>query len=1089
MYKISPNEWECRDCDYTELTEKAWAQEMAQQKFKEDYNDLSYQDKQYIIATIHRLKSNPSDDIIVPEFAKKEDAIGYAIHTEKKAAALYDMMGKKFPETAGVVEHIEKEEKQHIKELERIQNPSLGGLTSSQEIWEEKGGIKSLENPQFVMCKECGRKSRVEDYTIESGYDQLCSHCGQYLGIDETEDNTLQIDEDKKENPIEFKLTNDRYELRVEHLPGKLGCKFEVYLIDKEKGRSGALTALETFDSAVEYARKFWASELKLKENPDVSVPFKVKVKSNKSMGEYIALHGLVPGNELPDRFKGKIPENEIWIRKDVYADKKRGKAVLSHEKNELIAMTQQKATYKVAHQKAERMENPRTWWDNSDALSAVARLNDVLLYTLPIDDFNDMVEQTIENMEYLHTKHGFWKEDRAEKWFWESVKNCGISKDMIKPEYHAEYDKYNPAGTVSAAPTEQICSQCSLPAMATRPDGTRYCLEHETSADWLVGTSGEKKQVGDAVPDGYSEIVRSRTDIGITYEVTKNYGKWNCTCKGYQFSKETPRTCKHILATRQTWEMNYPAITAEKDKEHDADAWNAAFATREAERASIKPIKWKTEELQQLIGCDQVTKSKGIYTARKGYFYRHGFDEYKMAKKIKSVLPDAQILDKGDHWATFKGGDSIAKGSHWWVKFRLSGMPGYTHEQMDKLTNPKRKGKKSFCEMCEKTKKHCRKFSGVGYRIWICPACLKSGRKENFLPLVAAAAPMVAGKGMAVAGKVGAKAGKFAMRKAGGMASTAGDAVSDFGTTLRRKLRMDNPLMIPPGPWENPPAKDATNELFNEYLNTYYWVQEEIKKQTGKYPANRKRLDKRRAQKLFNNIEYKRLNGFEFISRLLSSLLVKHSLPNTNHRTSLTFISGILKINGIDFGFIYGKDTNKFNAFIHGSKKILKTRKTNKNYAQEHLQYVENQLNILLGNQSGKLAMIPAASFLASRIHSLSGLGYLGSDIDKYNKSTGIKRFGPWENPKFIVGTTGQIVKYKVSERESDNLAAMFTNTFDMTVDEEDITVDVFYSDGTIRGTVRCHGWGEDHGKILEVKVDKMDYIVSRIYTEKEEN
>ena len=57
------------------------------------------------------------------------------------------------------------------------------------------------------------------------------------------------------------------------------------------------------------------------------------------------------------------------------------------------------------------------------------------------------------------------------------------------------------------------------------------------------------------------------------------------------------------------------------------------------------------------------------------------------------------------------------------------------------------------------------------------------------------------------------------------------------------------------------------------------------------------------------------------------------------------------------------------------------------------------------------------------------------------------------------------------------------------MLVEEEDIIVDVFYSDGTIRGTVKCHGWGNEERETMEVKVDKMDYIVSRIYIEKEAN
>ena len=98
-----------------------------------------------------------------------------------------------------------------------------------------------------------------------------------------------------------------------------------------------------------------------------IVVQFKVVVKSVGVMGEYIALHGLVPGNELPDRFKGKIPPNEVWIRKDIYDDRKQRDAVLAHEQAELTLMTQKGLTYKKAHNRVERKTNPPklpSWFD-----------------------------------------------------------------------------------------------------------------------------------------------------------------------------------------------------------------------------------------------------------------------------------------------------------------------------------------------------------------------------------------------------------------------------------------------------------------------------------------------------------------------------------------------------------------------------------------------------------------------------------------------------------------------------------------------------------------------------------------------------
>ena len=85
---------------------------------------------------------------------------------------------------------------------------------------------------------------------------------------------------------------------------------------------------------------------------------FKVIVKSVEEMGDYIALHGLVPQNELPVHLRYKIPENEIWIRENVYADIERRKSILAHEYAELDLMITHGMSYKEAHQQAEFFEN-----------------------------------------------------------------------------------------------------------------------------------------------------------------------------------------------------------------------------------------------------------------------------------------------------------------------------------------------------------------------------------------------------------------------------------------------------------------------------------------------------------------------------------------------------------------------------------------------------------------------------------------------------------------------------------------------------------------------------------------------------------
>ncbi|HVQ00917.1 MAG TPA: hypothetical protein VMT57_05335 [Candidatus Thermoplasmatota archaeon] len=88
------------------------------------------------------------------------------------------------------------------------------------------------------------------------------------------------------------------------------------------------------------------------------TLPFIVKVKPRSVMGDYIALHGLLPENELPANLRHKIPENEIWIRKNVYDDPKRRERILQgHEKFELELMETKGMTYKQAHERAQLHE------------------------------------------------------------------------------------------------------------------------------------------------------------------------------------------------------------------------------------------------------------------------------------------------------------------------------------------------------------------------------------------------------------------------------------------------------------------------------------------------------------------------------------------------------------------------------------------------------------------------------------------------------------------------------------------------------------------------------------------------------------
>lgn len=88
----------------------------------------------------------------------------------------------------------------------------------------------------------------------------------------------------------------------------------------------------------------------------------------------------------------------------------------------------------------------------------------------------------------------------------------------------------------------------------------------------------------------------------------------------------------------------------------------------------STKTKKLTREQIAKHIGCDEVSFSKGVYTARSGYFYMHGRTAENLVIEVRNAFPtSAAIVDSGDHWAAFRGGASLRAQSHWWVKFTLN--------------------------------------------------------------------------------------------------------------------------------------------------------------------------------------------------------------------------------------------------------------------------------------------------------------------------------------------------------------------------------------------------------------------------------
>jgi hypothetical protein len=83
-------------------------------------------------------------------------------------------------------------------------------------------------------------------------------------------------------------------------------------------------------------------------------------------------------------------------------------------------------------------------------------------------------------------------------------------------------------------------------------------------------------------------------------------------------------------------------------------------------------------KEVKEALGhsVDQVTRLRdGSIIGRKGYFYRQSqtCETFMLAasEKLNRAGLSFEVTDYYDHWAPFRGGDSIAKGSHFAVVFK----------------------------------------------------------------------------------------------------------------------------------------------------------------------------------------------------------------------------------------------------------------------------------------------------------------------------------------------------------------------------------------------------------------------------------
>jgi len=82
------------------------------------------------------------------------------------------------------------------------------------------------------------------------------------------------------------------------------------------------------------------------------------------------------------------------------------------------------------------------------------------------------------------------------------------------------------------------------------------------------------------------------------------------------------------------------------------------------------------TKEIKEKIqhSADVVSFSKGVFTAKKSYFWGITNDGSGFADKIVSLIPGARMIEYGNHYHDFVGGAKTggSKDSYFYVQFEV---------------------------------------------------------------------------------------------------------------------------------------------------------------------------------------------------------------------------------------------------------------------------------------------------------------------------------------------------------------------------------------------------------------------------------
>lgn len=82
----------------------------------------------------------------------------------------------------------------------------------------------------------------------------------------------------------------------------------------------------------------------------------------------------------------------------------------------------------------------------------------------------------------------------------------------------------------------------------------------------------------------------------------------------------------------------------------------------------------------ENILAADVISKKRdgsGNFIFRKSFYYKFGNNKHTFADKISGELTEMgikhEVIDKGEKYVVFRGGSSVAQGSHWWVTVKVN--------------------------------------------------------------------------------------------------------------------------------------------------------------------------------------------------------------------------------------------------------------------------------------------------------------------------------------------------------------------------------------------------------------------------------